>query len=227
LLVFCFTNHPSVNLLAVITVTILLLTHLPYDNHMMLHPNGASKSIRFWGGSYYRKPYLFLLETSFLLNLAMLAAGSWYVRSAEGSQRAVVDTFVGITFCQFIGIIILHSYNQLKKWWLGRKRKLQLVSRADYEPIPDQPVDLKEDQWSPYRPMNQCREILLEDEDNWDAIKKQLQSSFRFLSHQLICFSCTYTLSRSNELCRSLCLDTSPVTTLFCILFVCLFNKNY
>ena len=166
LLVFCFTNHPSVNLLAVITVTILLLTHLPYDNHMMVHPNGASKSIRFWGGSYYRKPYLSLLETSFLLNLVMLAAGSWYVRSAEGSQRDVVYTFVGITFCQFIGIIILRSYNQLKKWWHGRKRKLQLVSRADYEHIPDLPVDLEEDQWSPYRPMNQCRETLLEDEDN-------------------------------------------------------------
>jgi len=133
---------------------------------MMLHPNGARKSIRFWGGSYYRKPYLSLLETSFLLNLVMLAAGSWYVRSAEGSQRAVVYTFVGITFCQFIGIIILRSYNQLKKWWHGRKRKLQLVSRADYEHIPDQSVDLEEDQWSPYRPMNQCRETLLEDEDN-------------------------------------------------------------
>jgi len=96
----------------------------------------------------------------------MLAAGSWYVRSAEGSQRAVVYTFVGITFCQFIGIIILRSYNQLKKWWHGRKQKLQLVSRADYEPILDQPVDLEEDQWSLYRPMNQCRETLLVDEDN-------------------------------------------------------------
>ena len=168
LLVFCFTNNPNVNLLAVITVAILLLTHLPYDNHMMVHPNGASKCIRFWGGSYYRKPYLSLLETSFLLNLVMLAAGSWYVRSAEGSQRAVVYTFVGITFCQFIGIIILHGYNQLKKGWHGRKRKLQLVSRADYEPIPDQPVGLEEDHGPPYidRPMNQCRETLLEDEDN-------------------------------------------------------------
>ena len=167
LLVFCFTNDPSINLLAVITVAVLLLIHLPYDNHMMVHPNGASKCIRFWGGSYYRKPYLSLLETSFLLNLVMLAAGSWYVRSAEGSQRAVVYTFVSITFCQFIGILILHGYNQLKKWWHGRKQKLQPVSRADYEPIPDQPAGLEEDHEPPYRPMSQCRETLLEDEDNW------------------------------------------------------------
>ena len=166
LLVSCFTNNPSVNLLAVITVTVLLLIHLPYDTHKVAHPNGASKCIRFWGGSYYRKPYLSLLETSFLLNLVMLAAGSWYARSTEGSQRAVVYTLVGITFCQFIGIIILHGYNQLKKLWHGRKRKLQLASRADYEPIPDQPAGLEDDHGPPYQPMIQCRETLLEDEDN-------------------------------------------------------------
>ena len=166
LLVSCFTNNPSVNLLAVITVTVLLLIHLPYDTHKVAHPNGASKCIRFWGGSYYRKPYLSLLETSFLLNLVMLAAGSWYAQSTEGSQRAVVYTLVGITFCQFIGIIIFHGYNQLKRLWHGRKRKLQLASRADYEPIPDQPAGLEDDHGPPYQPMIQCRETLLEDEDN-------------------------------------------------------------
>ena len=166
LLVFCFTNNPNVNLLATITVAVLLLVHLPYDTHMTVHPNGASKCIRFWGGSYYRKPYLSLLETSFLLNLVMLAAGSWYVLKTESSQRAVVYIFVGITFCQFIGIIILHGYSQLKKWWSERKQNLQQVNRADYETIPDQSSGLKTDQWTQYHPMNQCREPLLEDEDN-------------------------------------------------------------
>ena len=166
LLVFCFTNNPNVNLLATITVAVLLLVHLPYDTHMTVHPNGASKYIRFWGGSYYRKSYLSLLETSFLLNLVMLAAGSWYVLKAESGQRAVVYIFVGITFCQSIGIIILHGYNQIKKWWSERKKNLQQVNRADYETIPDQSSGLETDQWAQYRPMNQCREPLLEDEDN-------------------------------------------------------------
>ena len=166
LLVFCFTNNPNVNLLATITVAVLLLVHLPYDTHMTVHPNGASKCIRFWGGSYYRKPYLSLLETSFLLNLVMLAAGSWYVLKTESSQRAVVYLFVGITFCQFIGIIILHGYTQLKKWWSERKQNLQQVNQADYETIPDQSSGLETDQWTQYHPMNQCREPLLEDEDN-------------------------------------------------------------
>ena len=158
------TNDPSVNLLAIITVAVLLLVHLPYDTHKIVYQNGAGKHIRFWGGSYYRKWYLSLLENSFILNLLMLAAGTWYVISAKGNQTALLYTSVGITFCQFIGIIVFHSYNQLKKLW--GKRKLRNVNRAEYEPIPDQPVGLRKDQWPPYQPMNQCREPLLEDEDD-------------------------------------------------------------
>ena len=163
------TNDPSVNLLAVITVAVLLLIHLPYDTHNIVYPNGAGKHIRFWGGSYYRKWYLSLLESSFILNLAMLAAGTWHVLSAKGNQTAVVYTSVGITFCQFIGIIIFHGYHQLVKLWGTREQKtreFQNVNRAEYEPIPDQPVAPQNDQWPPYQPMNQCREPLLEDEDN-------------------------------------------------------------
>ena len=163
------TNDPSVNLLAVITVAVLLLIHLPYDTHKIVYPNGAGKHIRFWGGSYYRKWYLSLLENSFILNLLMLAAGTWYVISTKGNQTAALYTSVGITFCQFIGIIIFHGYNQLKKLWGKKKQrigKLWNVNRADYEPIPDQRAGLGRDQWPPYRPMNQCREPLLEDEDN-------------------------------------------------------------
>ena len=163
------TNDPRVNLLAVITVAVLLLVHLPYDTHKIVYPNGAGKHIRFWGGSYYKKWYLSLLENSFILNLAMLAAGTWYVLSAGGIQTAVVYTSVGITCLQFIGIVTYHSYKQLKKLWGKLKERvdeLQDVNQADYEPIPDQPVGLEGDQWPPYRPMNQCREPLLEDEDN-------------------------------------------------------------
>ena len=163
------TNDPSVNLLAVITVAVLLLIHLPYDIHKIVYPNCAGKCIRSWGGSYYCKWYLSLLEGSFILNLLMLAAGTWYVLSAKGNQTATLYTSVGITFCHFIGIIVFHSYNQLKKWWGKGKQtigELRNVNRADYQSITDQPVGHGRDQWPPYQPMNQCREPLLEDEDN-------------------------------------------------------------
>ena len=90
--------------------------------------------------------------------------------SAGGNQRAVVYTSVGITFCQFIGIVIFHGYNQLKKLWgEWKQEEAQLVNRADYEPIQEQPAGLRRDQWPPmaqYRRNDQCREPLLEDEEN-------------------------------------------------------------
>ena len=164
------TNDPSVNLLAVITVAVLLLIHLPYNTHKIVNPSGAGKHTRFWGGSYYRKWYLSLLESSFILNLAMLATGSLYVLAAEGNQTVIIYTSVSITFCQFIVIIIFHGYNQfikmLQSKWKQKIGELQSINQADYEPIPDQPVGLRSDQWPQYQPMNQCREPLLEDEDN-------------------------------------------------------------
>ena len=153
------TNEPSVNLLAIIIVAVLLLIHLPYDTHAMVHPNGTGKC-RFWGGSYYRKRFLSLLESSFIFNLAMLAVGSFYVLSAKGDQAAATYTSTGITFLQFFAITIFHGY---KKFCVSEP---QNINHADYEPIPDQPESLNVDQWPPYRPMNECREPLLEDYNN-------------------------------------------------------------
>ena len=164
------TNDPSVNLLAVITVAVLLLIHLPYDTHNIVYPNGAGKNRRLWGGSYYRKWYLSLLENSFILNLAVLATGSLYVLAAEGNQTVVVYTSVSITFCQFIVIIIFHGYNQFVKMlqskWKKKIGELQSINRSEYESIEDDSVGLRKDHWPQYQPMNQCREPLLEDEDN-------------------------------------------------------------
>ena len=138
------TNDPSVNLLAVITVAVLLLVHLPYDTHKIVYQNGAGKHIRFWGGSYYKKWYLSLLENSFILNLAMLATGSLYVLAAEGDQTVVVYTSVSITFCQFIVIIFFHGYNQFTKMlqskWKQKIGELQSINRADYEPAHSRPT---------------------------------------------------------------------------------------
>ena len=164
------TNDYGVNLLAVITVGVLLLINIPYDTHMMINPNLAGKCYWFWGGSYYKKWYLSLLESSFIFNLAMLAAGTWYVISAKGNQTAVVYASVGITFCQFIGIIIFHGYHQLKKLlskWKQETKQLESINRSEYESIEDDSVGLRKDEWPQYQPMNQCREPLLEDEDSW------------------------------------------------------------
>ena len=164
------TNDPSVNLLAVITVAVLLLIHLPNNTHKTVNPSGAGKHVRFWGGSYYRKWYLSLLESSFILNLAMLATGSLYVLAAEGNQTVVIYTSVSITFCQFIVIIIFHGYNQFTKMlrskWKKKIGELQSINRSEYESIEDDSVGLRKDEWPQYQPMNQCREPLLEDEDN-------------------------------------------------------------
>ena len=82
------TNEPSVNLLAVTIVAVLLLIHLPCDT------NATGKCIRFWSGSYYRKCFLSLSASSFILNLAMLAVGILYVLSAKGDQAATVGLYI-------------------------------------------------------------------------------------------------------------------------------------
>ena len=164
------TNNYGINLLTVITVAVLLLINIPYDTHLMVHPSVAGKCLWFWGGSYYHKWYLSLLESSFILNLAMLAAGTWYGVSAGSNQTAVVYASVGITFCQFVGMIIFHGYNQFKKLlsrWEQKAKQLESINRSEYESIEDEPVSLKRDEWPQYQPMNQCREPLLEDEDSW------------------------------------------------------------
>ena len=104
------------------------------------------------------------MESSFILNLAMLAVGSFYVLSAKGDQAATTYTSISITFLQFIAITFFHGYKKFRARQEMSER--QNINHADYEPIPDQPKSLKVDQWPPYRPMNECREPLLEDYNN-------------------------------------------------------------
>ena len=160
-------NDPSVNLLAVNTVTVLLLmytSNLPYGRMDM----DGGNHFRFWIGSCYKKWYLSLLESSFLCNLAILSA----ITLAIGKQAAVVYTSVGITFCQFIGLVIYQTYVIIRRSWErgGAREERQLgevggaqVNREDYEPINEQ---LRRERWPPeaqYRRMDQCREPLLEE----------------------------------------------------------------
>ena len=61
-------------------------------------------------GSLYRKTYLTALESSFLLNLGVLAAGTLFIRLVGGSQEALITTSAGIAFLQFVGILVFHAY---------------------------------------------------------------------------------------------------------------------
>ena len=98
-------GDPSVNLLATITTTIALPTIL--------------------GTRIYKTWCLSLLETSFILNLAILSAASLYIRVTGGNQNAVTFTSVGIAFARFTGIVVYHFIQQLKGTRLWRRVNLR------------------------------------------------------------------------------------------------------
>ena len=162
-----FTNNPNVNLLAVVTVVLLLLMYTNYLPYGRMDIDGANH-FRFWIGSCYKKWYLSLFESSFLCNIAILSA----ITLAVGKQAAVVYTSVGITFCQFLGIVIYQTSVIIRRSWErgGAQEVRQLgevggaqVNREDYEPINEH---LRRERWPPeaqYRRMDQCREPLLEE----------------------------------------------------------------
>ena len=92
-------EDPSVNLLAIGSVTaILLIVYALLGNRI------------------YKTWYLNMLELSFIANLyiCILALATLYIRSTGGNQNAVTFTSVSIAFATFIGIIIYHSAQQIK-----------------------------------------------------------------------------------------------------------------
>ncbi len=83
-------RDPSVNLLALAITCAALLT---------------------WGlnsGSMYKKWYNNILESSFILNLTILAVASYQVKVEGGNQAAVVYTSVSVAFVTFLGIMAYH-----------------------------------------------------------------------------------------------------------------------
>ena len=95
-------GDPSVNLLAIATAAILTPPTL-------------------LGSRIYKTWSLGLLETSFILNLAILAVATLYVRPSGGNQNAATFTSVGIAFATFTGIVIYHSVQQIKGSRLWRR----------------------------------------------------------------------------------------------------------
>ena len=88
---------PNINLLAISSVAIGLTVVTRYT------------------GAVYRKLYVDFLETSFVVNLGILAIATYYVKLAvvPVNQAAVVYTSVGVAFSTFIGVVLYHTYLQV------------------------------------------------------------------------------------------------------------------
>ena len=65
-------------------------------------------------GRVYEKWWLDALESSFILNLGVIAVGTYHIKLVGGNQAALVYALVSIAFATFIGIVSYHIYFQLK-----------------------------------------------------------------------------------------------------------------
>ena len=110
----------SVNLLAITSITAAILT-----------------APTILGSRIYKSWSLGLLETSFNLNLTILAVATLYIRASGGNQNAVTFTSVGIAFATFTGIVIYHSLQQLK----GTRLWGRVCPRHDYVRLPQSDVN--------------------------------------------------------------------------------------
>ena len=66
------------------------------------------------------------VEAAFLVNLCILAAGTYHVKEIEGSQAGLVYTLVGIAFVLFICIVLYHMYLRLRTSAVWKK-----ISKSD------------------------------------------------------------------------------------------------
>lgn len=85
-------NDPSLNLLLV---------------------SASSFALAAWAwmcGGVYKKWYNDVLESSFILNVGLLAIGTFYVRATGGNFKALAYTSISIAFAIFLGILVLHLY---------------------------------------------------------------------------------------------------------------------
>ena len=96
-LTFAFNvlGNASVNLLAIVSVTTGLAGLVWVRNRI------------------YENVFNDFLEAIFLLNLCILAAGTYHVRESGGSQAGLANTSVGIAFVVFLCTVLYHVYFRL------------------------------------------------------------------------------------------------------------------
>ena len=66
----------------------------------------------------YENVFNDFLETAYLLNLCILAAGTYHVKEIGGNQAGLAYTSVGIAFIFFVCIVLYHVYLRLHKFAL-------------------------------------------------------------------------------------------------------------
>ena len=119
-------GDPNINLLAIATTAILTAPTIV-------------------GCRIYKTWSLGLLETSFNLNLTILAVATLFISASGGNQNAVTFTSVGIAFATFTGIVIYHSVQQLKGTRLWRRVCMRHEHvkhpQTDADPRPGDPPD--------------------------------------------------------------------------------------
>ena len=69
----------------------------------------------------YKNVFNNFLEAAFLLNLCILAAGTYHVREIRGNQAGLAYTSVGIAFILFNCILLYHMYLRLQTTILWKK----------------------------------------------------------------------------------------------------------
>ena len=97
----------------------------------------------------YKAWYLNVLEASFIINLLVLANGTYYVEISGGNQKALTYTSVGVAFATFCGIVVYHSCLQVKNTMVFKKLYKKFFAPADDTSAGD--IDMKEIEEDPPR----------------------------------------------------------------------------
>ena len=71
-------------------------------------------AILWLGQRIYVKLYVNILEVSFILNACFLSITTHHVRTFNGNQAVVTYLSVGVTFTEFIGIVMFHLCSHIK-----------------------------------------------------------------------------------------------------------------
>ena len=93
----------------------------------------------------YKAWYLNILEASFIINLLLLANGTYYVEISGGNQNVLTYTSVSVAFATFCGIVVYHSYLQIKDSKLMEKLICTHKPQSDnidinYAQVEDPPI---------------------------------------------------------------------------------------
>ena len=107
---FAHSYDASVNLLAVSTVVIAILTWA------------------WMAGGIYKNRWLDVLEASIMLNLGILTAATYYYKMHDNESPVYISlTSLGVVFLTFIGIVAYHVHLTLKNTHYGRNLMLKVM----------------------------------------------------------------------------------------------------